>query len=165
MTDEQLQRIHDIEYSNDGRTELAQRIVALEDKLAMYENDHQIALRTYGSWKRLKADVPKLREENEKLIVKLNAEHIARQNVEAENAKLRDAMYTNAGKHALQHMDEDELRIWATQQSEYVEELKELARDMWHLLYDWLFKAHEVPYDALKATSDHMRELGIEVDR
>ena len=32
----------------------------------------------------------KLREENECFIVKLNAEHIARQNVESENAKLRE---------------------------------------------------------------------------
>lgn len=31
MTDEQLQRIHDIEYSCDSREELAERIVALED--------------------------------------------------------------------------------------------------------------------------------------
>lgn len=46
--------------------------------------------------------------------------------LQAENAKLSDAMYTNAGKHALQHMDADELRIWATQQSEYIEELREL---------------------------------------
>jgi len=80
MTDEQLQRIHDIEYSCDSRAELAERIVALEDKLAMYENNHQIALRTYGSWKRLKAEVPKLREENEKL-----------RDVESENASLRGA--------------------------------------------------------------------------
>jgi hypothetical protein len=32
----------------------------------------------------------RLKAENEKLIVKLNAEHIARQNVEIENAKLRE---------------------------------------------------------------------------
>ena len=67
MTDEQRQRIWEIENSCDGRTELAERIVGLEDKLAMYENDHQIALRTYGSWKRLKAEVPTLRVENAKL--------------------------------------------------------------------------------------------------
>jgi hypothetical protein len=67
MTDEQRQRIWEIENSCDGRTELAERIVGLEDKLAIYENDHQIALRTYGSWKRLKAEVPTLREENSKL--------------------------------------------------------------------------------------------------
>jgi len=42
--------------------------------------------------------------------------------------------------------------------------LRELVRDLWHLLYDWLFKAHEVPYDELKAVSDRMRELGVEVD-
>lgn len=32
----------------------------------------------------------KLRKENERLIIKLNAEHIVRQNVEHENAKLRE---------------------------------------------------------------------------
>lgn len=37
MTDEQLQRIHDIEYSCDSREELAERIVALEDELAELE--------------------------------------------------------------------------------------------------------------------------------
>jgi hypothetical protein len=42
--------------------------------------------------------------------------------------------------------------------------LRELVMEMWHLLYDWLFKAHEVPYDELKAVGDRMAELGIEVD-
>ena len=37
MTDEQLQRIHDIEYSCDSREELAERIVGLEDELAKWE--------------------------------------------------------------------------------------------------------------------------------
>lgn len=38
------------------------------------------------------AEVRKERAENEKLIVKLNAEHIARQNVEIENAKLKEML-------------------------------------------------------------------------
>lgn len=41
-------------------------------------------------------------ESIEKLIVKLNAEHIARQNVEAENAKLRELirdLYDNLWTH------------------------------------------------------------------
>ena len=37
MTDEQLQRIHEIEYSCDSREELAERIVGLEDELAKWE--------------------------------------------------------------------------------------------------------------------------------
>jgi hypothetical protein len=37
MTDEQRQRIHDIEYSCDSRAELAERIVALENELANWE--------------------------------------------------------------------------------------------------------------------------------
>ena len=35
-------------------------------------------------------EIERLKDENAKLIVKLNAEHIARQNVEVENAKLRE---------------------------------------------------------------------------
>lgn len=77
--------------------------------------------------------------------------------LESENAKLRDAMYANAGKRSLQHMDEDELRIWATQQSEYIEELKELAREMRSDLLPttcpWVDE-----YDK------RMRELGVEVE-
>ena len=38
----------------------------------------------------LGTDNAKLQEENERFIVKLNAEHIARQNVESDNAKLRE---------------------------------------------------------------------------
>lgn len=45
--------------------------------------------------------------------------------------------------------------------AERIASLEELVRDMWHLLYDWLFKAHEVPYDELKAVSDRMRELEV----
>ena len=91
-----------------------------------------------------------------------------------ENAKLRDAMYTNAGKHALQHMDEDELRIWATQQSEYIDELLELCRDLFDRLMDkdehcgecrsqcehdaWNFGDPKCVY------AKRMRELGVEVD-
>ena len=39
---------------------------------------------------RLRAENEKLREENERFIIKLNAEQIVRQNVESENAKLRE---------------------------------------------------------------------------
>ena len=92
----------------------------------------------------------------------------------AENAKLRDAMYTNAGKHALQHMDEDELRIWATQQSEYIEELRELCTDLFDRLRDEDEHCGECrsscEYDAWNfgdpkcVYAKRMRELGIEED-
>lgn len=96
---------------------------------------------------------------------KVNAE------LKAENGKLRDAMYTNAGKHALQHMDEDELRIWATQQSEYIEELKELARDMWRFTgtackkYPRLFDpsaqgGQTVQLNQIDSFEQRMRKLG-----
>lgn len=38
----------------------------------------------------LAAENAELREENERFIIKLNVEHIARQNVESENNKLRE---------------------------------------------------------------------------
>lgn len=38
----------------------------------------------------LEAENAQLREENERFIIKLNAEHIVRQNVESENTKLRE---------------------------------------------------------------------------
>lgn len=100
---------------------------------------------------------------------KVNAE------LKAENGKLRDAMYTNAGKHALQHMDEDELRIWATQQSEYIEELKELARDMWRFTgtackkYPRLFDpsaqgGQTVQLNQIDSFEQRMRKLGVEAN-
>ena len=49
----------------------------------------------------------------------------------AENAKLRDAMYADANRHGLQHMDADELRIWATQQAELIDAVRKVAKDMY----------------------------------
>lgn len=86
------------------------------------------------------------------------AEESLTKRLQSENAKLRDAMYTNAGKHALQHMDEDELRIWATQQAEHIEELRELVRDM----CVWAYIDSDC--DLEDRFADRMRELGIEVD-
>ena len=40
--------------------------------------------------------------------------------------------------------------------------LRKLVRDMWHLLFDWLFKNHEVPWKELEAAHDRMRELGVD---
>jgi len=58
------------------------------------------------------------------------------QQLRLENAKLRDAMFSNAKRHALHHMDEDELRIWATQQAELIDELRELVRIMAYCMHD-----------------------------
>lgn len=41
--------------------------------------------------------------------------------------------------------------------------LQELVRYMWHLLFDWLFKNHEVPWKELEAAHDRIRELGIDM--
>ena len=94
--------------------------------------------------------------------------------LEAENAKLRDAMYTKAGKHALQHMDEDELRIWATQQSEYIEELRGICADMLTCINAykasksicWECKHHR-DVDELRSVcflGSDARKLGIEIE-
>lgn len=45
--------------------------------------------------------------------------------------------------------------------AERIVKLEELVQDMWRLLYHWLFRAKEVPYDELKAVSDRMDELGV----
>lgn len=65
--------------------------------------------------------------------LRIEAERLCDENerLQAENAKLRDAMFSNAKRHGLHHMDEDELRIWATQQAEYIKELKKLVLDAW----------------------------------
>ena len=159
---------------------------------------HKTELEKNGQWD--KARIAQLEQENVKLKSEIKAlqksykwhmariweqeqtiEYQRKENVSweeqyrslaTENAKLRDAMYVNAGKYALQHMDEDELRIWATQQSEYIEELKELCKDMWHDIP----KTESCGWDAdanCCTGSDEcagecgywyrMRELGIEV--
>lgn len=92
-----------------------------------------------------------------------------------ENAKLRDAMFSNAKKHALHHMDEDELRIWATQQEECIEELKELVRDMFEEIeysgFDPLVERqgkrgsyYEEDPSWRVGIRERIRELGIEVE-
>ena len=46
--------------------------------------------------------------------------------------------------------------------AERIAALEELVLDMWHLLFDWLFKNHEVPWKELEAAHDRMAELGVE---
>ena len=41
------------------------------------------------------------------------------------------------------------------------DQLRELMREIWQLLFDWLYKAKEVPYSELKAAYVRMRELGV----
>lgn len=69
MTDEQLQRIHDIEYSCDSREELAERIVALEDELV--------------KWERLTAGIQ---------LPEYPISEFQPKDLERENAKLRDLL-------------------------------------------------------------------------
>ena len=83
------------------------------------------------------------------------------QKYKAENAKLRNAMYTKAGKHALQHMDEDELRIWATQQAEHIEELRDLV-GQYHSAMRCTLETRTWTTDPAYL-EERMRELGIEV--
>ena len=94
--------------------------------------------------------------------------------LDAENAKLRDAMYADAKRHGLQHMDADELRVWATQQSEYIEELREICVDMLTCINAYKARKsicweceHHREVDELRSVcflSSDARNLGIEVD-
>jgi hypothetical protein len=64
-------------------------------------------------------------------------------------------------------MDEDELRIWATQQEELINELKELAVDMWTCVRQGDWDCSECPMidQCVGGASEflrRMRELGIE---
>jgi len=45
--------------------------------------------------------------------------------------------------------------------AERIVTLEELCADMWRLLFNWLFKAKEVPFDEMKVVADRMDELGI----
>ena len=74
MTDEQLQRIHDIEYSCDSRAELAERIVGLEDKNAKLREE-------LAQWERLTAGIE---------LPEYPISQFQPKDLERENAKLRE---------------------------------------------------------------------------
>lgn len=116
-----------------------------------------------------------LEDENATLVIKLNAEHIVRQNVEAENAKLREErdMYRDL-VGCMVHPDiPDQL---------YAEnaKLRELMRDMWCCIshigeYDIFYYDMAEDGCGMSCTvngehccadklHDRMRELGIEVN-
>jgi hypothetical protein len=58
----------------------------------------------------------------------------------------------------------DEMRERGWVRSSENDELRELVKDMWHLLFNWLFRHHEVPWKEIESAFDRMDELGIEVD-
>lgn len=105
MTDEQLQRIHDIEYSCDSRAELAERIVALEDKLAMYENAklvdvlHEVEEESVLAYHGLQSDIELLIKSETESFEKWWRSECRNDNklkrievLDAENAKLRELL-------------------------------------------------------------------------
>lgn len=58
--------------------------------------------------------------------------------------------------HELLYSTEDRAEL-----CERMVKLEELVRDMWHLLFDWLFKNHEVPWKELEAAHDRLREMEV----
>lgn len=103
----------------------------------------------------------KLREENERFIIKLNAEHIVRQNVESENAKLRDQL--------------EEQKCFAADLERDVRALRELVRHM-RCCFDREYteygidfiatRCEDCEYDNASGRCDfdsRMAELGVEL--
>lgn len=83
---------------------------------------------------------------------------------EAESAKLRkefEMLVEGYGSMSREHM---QLTVEYSDALDKMDELRELARTLWHLLHDWLLRSGEVPYAELDAAHESMKELGIEVD-
>ena len=148
---------------------LKNEIRELRDDL---ESERDYADQMEAKEKQAVAENAKLKRAAERDADVMEALNLSLEESQIENAKLRDAMYMNAGKYALQHMDEDELRIWAAQQSEYIEELKKLCKDMWQDIpktesCGWDTSAnHCVGYNECKGECSYwyrMHKLGIEV--
>lgn len=74
-------------YINKNLNELLDENARLREVVSDGEENARLIL---AESRALQAENEKLREENERFIIKLNAEHIVRQNVESENAKLRE---------------------------------------------------------------------------
>ena len=67
----------------------------------------------------------------------------------SQKERMHELLYSNDGRVEL---------------CERICELETLSQDMWHLLYDWLFKNQEVPWEDIQAVHDRMCALGAEVD-
>lgn len=72
------------------KMDLEERGERLADLMAENAKLREQGERLFDKTLELGTDNAKLREENERFIVKLNVEHIVRQNVESDNAKLRE---------------------------------------------------------------------------
>lgn len=86
----------------------------------------------------------------------------------AENAKLRDLMYERAHRHAIQHMTEDELRIVATNALDENAELRELVLHIYTCMgnvdADGNHECFSCEYEGAECDyADLMRKLRIEV--
>lgn len=120
-----------------------------------------------------------LRADNAKLVMKLNAEHLVRQNVEAENAKLRELAGVPKCEECEAMLDCDEcLRADASQKErkrlDYENaKLRELVRALYYCTTSGECDectvngggaVHLMPDTICDTMHDRMRELGIEVD-
>lgn len=149
----------------------ADTIWELSCKLASVvdQSDEMDRLKSENLW--LREMLSESRQANEHLHAKLirrtppgvreQSFEIAR--LKNDNAKLRDAMYAHAKRHALQHMDADELRIWASHQAELIEKLRKVTRDMWYFGFSSNSGAnsHEEYLKQEEKLHDRLLELGV----
>lgn len=91
--------------------------------------------------------ITELREENERFIIKLNAEHIVRQNIEVENTKLRD--YLEHKRHL-----QDFVRL-VSENARLREACAELLK---------MAERHDPEWLHWPEIHDELRKLGVEVD-
>ncbi len=91
MTDEQLQRIHDIEYSCDSREELAERIVGLEDENAKLVSVlHEVEDEAILAFNSLREDCETITSSSQHFFDKWWHAECEADRLKAENAKLRE---------------------------------------------------------------------------
>lgn len=77
----------------------------------------------------LQADNDKLREENERFVIKLNAEHVVRQNAESENAKLREEI--DRLIQAIEDLHDVSLEDRLVQLENENSKLRDLVQELW----------------------------------
>lgn len=81
----------------------------------------------YANAKALHELLQEARSENDKLVMKFNAEHIVRQNVEGENAKLRE--WIREAVRFMGCVSECDAGGWAVWMDELVKKARELVMD------------------------------------
>ena len=98
MTDEQRKRVHEITYSTEDREELAERIVALEDKRDKLRMERDLysglveVMDHPDTANQLRAENAKLQDENARLRSCLSDDAENARQIMGENARLRELL-------------------------------------------------------------------------